>query len=210
MSLFWSFSIAGGFLPLILRAKGISTSADLDTTYRNYVWVYLPGTVATIIAAGLMEIPRLGRRWAMVVSAGLMGMSLFLFATASSFTSYTVLNGLEYFMQSMCTSAPSPVIPVSRTWLTMFSLSRPQMPPSCTRPRPSSSPPPTEVQLPASHPHLVASRPPSRQRQLGPSSALRATQSSTWPAPEHSSPCSASELCLVSLLQLAQTSAFCR
>lgn len=39
MSLFWSFSIAGGYLPLILRQKGIDTSAGLNETYRNYVVV---------------------------------------------------------------------------------------------------------------------------------------------------------------------------
>jgi hypothetical protein len=36
ITLFFSFSIAGGFLPLILRAKGIDTSLPIDTTYRNY------------------------------------------------------------------------------------------------------------------------------------------------------------------------------
>lgn len=51
MSLFWSFSIAGGYLPLILRQKGIDTSTSLDTTYRNYVIVYLPGVTATILGA---------------------------------------------------------------------------------------------------------------------------------------------------------------
>jgi hypothetical protein len=35
MSLFFSFSIAGGFLPLILRYKGISTETSISTTYRN-------------------------------------------------------------------------------------------------------------------------------------------------------------------------------
>lgn len=37
MSLFFSFSIAGGYLPLILRQKGIDTNTDLDTTYRKFV-----------------------------------------------------------------------------------------------------------------------------------------------------------------------------
>lgn len=36
-----------------------------------------------------MEIPRLGRRWAMVLSAALMGVSFFLYAPVSSFKAYT-------------------------------------------------------------------------------------------------------------------------
>lgn len=39
MSYFWSFSIAGGFLPLILAAKGVDTSASIADTYRSYVWI---------------------------------------------------------------------------------------------------------------------------------------------------------------------------
>lgn len=57
MALFWSFSIAGGFLPLILRAKGISTKVPLRRTYLNYIYVYLPGTVATLMAAAVSASP---------------------------------------------------------------------------------------------------------------------------------------------------------
>ncbi|GAA5939243.1 hypothetical protein JCM3775_007166 [Rhodotorula graminis] len=101
MALFFSFSIAGGYLPLILRAKGIDTSAGLDETYRNYVIVYLPGVTATILGAFLMEIKWLGRKYAMAFAAALMGTSLFLFATVSSFTAYTGLNLFEYWAQSL-------------------------------------------------------------------------------------------------------------
>ncbi|GAA5824280.1 hypothetical protein JCM3770_000921 [Rhodotorula araucariae] len=101
MSLFFSFSIAGGYLPLILRQKGIDTSTSLDETYRNYVIVYLPGVTATVFGAFLMEIPRLGRKWAMAAAAGLMGTSLFLFATVSSMAAYTGLNAFEYWAQSL-------------------------------------------------------------------------------------------------------------
>ncbi|KAL7336804.1 major facilitator superfamily domain-containing protein [Rhodotorula toruloides] len=101
MSLFWSFSIAGGYLPLILRQKGIDTSAGLNETYRNYVVVYLPGVTATILGSFLMEIPKVGRKWAMAFAAALMGTSLFLFATISSFAAYTGMNLLEYWAQSL-------------------------------------------------------------------------------------------------------------
>ncbi|BGP28095.1 MFS transporter, sugar transporter [Rhodotorula toruloides] len=101
MSLFWSFSIAGGYLPLILRQKGIDTSAGLNETYRNYVVVYLPGVTATILGSFLMEIPKVGRKWAMAFAAALMGTSLFLFATISSFAAFTGMNLLEYWAQSL-------------------------------------------------------------------------------------------------------------
>ncbi|BGP35909.1 hypothetical protein JCM10296v2_007761 [Rhodotorula toruloides] len=101
MSLFWSFSIAGGYLPLILRQKGIDTSAGLNETYRNYVVVYLPGVTATILGSFLMEIPKIGRKWAMAFAAALMGTSLFLFATISSFAAFTGMNLLEYWAQSL-------------------------------------------------------------------------------------------------------------
>lgn len=47
-----------------------------------------------------MEIPKLGRRWAMVASAALMGTSFFLYATVSSFAGYNGISLLEYWAQS--------------------------------------------------------------------------------------------------------------
>ncbi|GAA6042999.1 hypothetical protein JCM8097_003880 [Rhodosporidiobolus ruineniae] len=101
MSLFFSFSIAGGYLPLILRQKGIDTSMSLNETYRSYVIIYLPGITATILGSFLMEIPHLGRKGAMVISAALMGTSLFLFSTIESQAAYTGMNLLEYWAQSL-------------------------------------------------------------------------------------------------------------
>jgi hypothetical protein len=40
MSDFWSFNIAGYFLPLILRARGIDTAGQsVADTYRSYVYI---------------------------------------------------------------------------------------------------------------------------------------------------------------------------
>lgn len=39
MALFFSFSIAGAFLPLILQAKGVDTQQSQAETYRSYVWI---------------------------------------------------------------------------------------------------------------------------------------------------------------------------
>ncbi|GAA5881567.1 hypothetical protein JCM3774_005351 [Rhodotorula dairenensis] len=101
MALFWSFSVAGGYIPLILRQKGIDTSQTLNQTYVGYLEVYTPGISATILGAFLMEIPKLGRRWAMVASAALMGTSFFLYATVSSFAGYNGISLLEYWAQSL-------------------------------------------------------------------------------------------------------------
>ncbi|GAA5988451.1 hypothetical protein JCM10908_003571 [Rhodotorula pacifica] len=101
MALFWSFSVAGGYIPLILRQKGIDTEQTLNQTYIGYLEVYTPGISATILGAFLMEIPKLGRRWAMVASAALMGTSFFLYAAVGSFSSYTGISLLEYWAQSL-------------------------------------------------------------------------------------------------------------
>lgn len=47
-----------------------------------------------------MEIPRLGRKWAMCFAALLMGTSLCLYAVVNSFNGFTGLNLLEYWAQS--------------------------------------------------------------------------------------------------------------
>ncbi|GAA6042997.1 hypothetical protein JCM8097_003878 [Rhodosporidiobolus ruineniae] len=101
MSLFFSFSIAGGYLPLILRQKGIDTKRTLNETYLSYVIIKLPGISATILGSFLMEVPHLGRKGAMVLSAGLMGASLFLFSTIESMKAFTGMNLLEYWAQSL-------------------------------------------------------------------------------------------------------------
>lgn len=46
-------------------------------------------------------VPLVGRKWAMVVSSALMGISLCLFAVVDTEASNVTLNALEYFFQSM-------------------------------------------------------------------------------------------------------------
>lgn len=46
-------------------------------------------------------VPRVGRKWAMVGSSALMGISLFLFAAVNSEASNIGINAMEYFFQSM-------------------------------------------------------------------------------------------------------------
>ena len=98
---YFGFSIAGTYLPQILVDRGASNNVPLSTTYRDYMAIYAPGIAACILAAVLIELPRLGRQWSMVVSSALMATSLFLFATVDSQASSVGLNTLEYFMQSL-------------------------------------------------------------------------------------------------------------
>ncbi|WVF72785.1 hypothetical protein IAT40_007603 [Kwoniella sp. CBS 6097] len=100
MALFWSFAIAGFFLPLILRAKGIDADGSVADTYRSYIYIYLPGVTATLVAAWFMGFGKAGRRWSMVVSSALMGASLALYRFVESREGNIAFNAMEYWFQS--------------------------------------------------------------------------------------------------------------
>lgn len=53
MALFWSFSTAGGYIPLILRQKGIDTEQTLNETYVGYIEIYTPG-VSSLRTLGML------------------------------------------------------------------------------------------------------------------------------------------------------------
>lgn len=101
---FWGFTLAGFYLPQILRAKGAEQDTSISTTYRNYMLVYFPGIFAVALGAAMIEAPKVGRQWAMVVSSGLMAVSFFLFTIAKDPTGSVVLNAVEYFFQSLFNS----------------------------------------------------------------------------------------------------------
>ncbi|KZT28573.1 MFS general substrate transporter [Neolentinus lepideus HHB14362 ss-1] len=96
-----AFSIAGNFLPAILRRKGAVAGQSISTTYRNYVIIYAPGIVGVLLGAAAIQVPKLGRKWVMTLSAALMGISLFLFVMISSPAANIGFNTMEYFFQSM-------------------------------------------------------------------------------------------------------------
>lgn len=52
----------------------------------------------------MYNVPRVGRKWTMVIASGLMGASLFLYSTVNSKASNIGLNIMEYFFQSMFNS----------------------------------------------------------------------------------------------------------
>lgn len=75
MAYFWSFSVAGYFLPILLAQQGLDNGGSTDETYRNYIWICesagggvdelfdadtvdLPGITATIVAAAVSLLHR--------------------------------------------------------------------------------------------------------------------------------------------------------
>lgn len=101
---FWGFTLAGFYLPQILRAKGAEEDLSIATTYRNYILIYFPGIFAVALGAAMIEVPKLGRQWAMVVSSALMAVSFFIFTTVNSQAGSIGANAAEYMFQSFFNS----------------------------------------------------------------------------------------------------------
>ncbi|KAH7377523.1 major facilitator superfamily domain-containing protein [Cadophora sp. MPI-SDFR-AT-0126] len=98
---YWAFSVAGSFLPTILLRKNSAINVSVSETYRDYVIIYLPGILGVALGSLMVYVPRIGRKWAMVFSAAMMGVSLFLFSTVNTQASNIGFNLMEYFFQSM-------------------------------------------------------------------------------------------------------------
>ncbi|CAF9935599.1 hypothetical protein IMSHALPRED_010283 [Imshaugia aleurites] len=91
---YWGFSIAGSFLPTILLQKNSAIDISTAETYRNFVIIYICGIPGVLLGALMYTVPRVGRKWAMVGSSALMGISLFLFATVNTEASNIGLNAM--------------------------------------------------------------------------------------------------------------------
>ncbi|KAK0661908.1 putative MFS-type transporter PB1E7.08c [Lasiodiplodia hormozganensis] len=98
---YWGFTVAGTYLPKIIAIKNGSLNLSLNFTYRSYLLIYFPGVFGVALGALLYNVPHVGRKWTMAVSAGLMGASIFIFASVNSEASNIGLNAMEYFFQSM-------------------------------------------------------------------------------------------------------------
>ncbi|CEL10317.1 hypothetical protein ASPCAL13438 [Aspergillus calidoustus] len=101
MGNYWSFNLAGAFLPIILLRNNVDAGADSVTdTYRQYVYIYLPGIIGAVIALFSVQLPLIGRKWSLVISAALQGLSMALYTQVSNTAGYVGLNALEYIMQT--------------------------------------------------------------------------------------------------------------
>ncbi|KIP02515.1 hypothetical protein PHLGIDRAFT_79028 [Phlebiopsis gigantea 11061_1 CR5-6] len=97
---YWGFVIAGNFLPKFLAERGAADNMSTYDTYRNYIIIAVVGVPGVLLGTALIEVPRIGRKWAMVGSSALMGASLFLYATVTTPAASVGFNAMEYFFQS--------------------------------------------------------------------------------------------------------------
>ncbi|RBR16873.1 uncharacterized protein FIESC28_06788 [Fusarium coffeatum] len=98
---YWGFTVAGFYLPSILALKNGAASVSLKSTYAAYIYTYAPGIVGVLLGATLYRIPAIGRKWTMVISSALMGISIILFSTVDTRAKNEGLFTMEYFFQSM-------------------------------------------------------------------------------------------------------------
>ncbi|KAL5335171.1 major facilitator superfamily domain-containing protein [Aspergillus crustosus] len=101
MGNYWSFTLAGYFLPIILLRNNVDSGAhNVTDTYQQYVYIYLPGILGAVAALVTIQIPLLGRKWSLVISASLQGLSMAMYTQVKTTAGYVGLNALEYIMQS--------------------------------------------------------------------------------------------------------------
>ena len=96
---FLSFTLAG-YLPLLLSNIGIAEGVSIQHTYVSYIIINSCGIPGVIIAAGLMEVPKLGRKWSMFGTSLLMALGCFLFVVVSNEGGRIGFSSMEYFAQS--------------------------------------------------------------------------------------------------------------
>jgi hypothetical protein len=75
-------------------------------TYRNYLIIYSPGIIGAILALFSIQLPLIGRKWSLVISAALQGLSMALYTQVKTTAGYVGLNAFEYVMQTVRTSMP--------------------------------------------------------------------------------------------------------
>ncbi|TQV99688.1 sugar (and other) transporter [Cordyceps javanica] len=98
---YWSFNLAGAFLPIILLRNHVDDGANsVSDTYLQYVYIYLPGILGAVIALFSVQMPLLGRKWSLVVSATLQGLAMAMYTQVKNTAGFVGLNAFEYIMQT--------------------------------------------------------------------------------------------------------------
>jgi MFS family permease len=92
---------SGFYLPKILAEKNGAENVSLTSTYAAYIYTYAPGIVGVLLGAMMYRVPAFGRKWTMVISSALMGISIILFSTVDTRAKNEGLFTMEYFFQSM-------------------------------------------------------------------------------------------------------------
>ena len=83
----------------MLRNNVDSGRGTVSDTYRQYVIIYLPGILGSIIALFSVQLPLIGRKWSLVISACLQGLSMAMYTQVYTTAGFVGLNAFEYIMQ---------------------------------------------------------------------------------------------------------------
>lgn len=98
---YWSFNLAGNFLPIILLRNEVSSgSGSTAETYRHYIYIYLPGILGAVLGLFSVQLPLIGRKWSLVISAILQGLAMAMYTQVYNTAGYVGLNAFEYIMQT--------------------------------------------------------------------------------------------------------------
>jgi len=98
---YWSFNLAGSFLPIILLRNNVDNGrGSVSDTYKQYIIIYTPGILGAFLALISVQMPLLGRKWSLVFSAICQGLSMAMYTQVDSTAGFVGLNALEYIMQT--------------------------------------------------------------------------------------------------------------
>lgn len=98
---YWSFNLAGAYLPIVLLRNNVSTGqGTVVDTYREYVYIYLPGIIGAVLGLFSVQLPLVGRKWSLVFSAACQGLAMAMYTQVKTTSGYVGLNALEYVMQT--------------------------------------------------------------------------------------------------------------
>jgi hypothetical protein len=76
-----------------LQRRNISDGAGTVTdTYRQYIYIYLPGIIGAILAMFAVQLPVIGRKWSLVIGALLQGAAMAAYTSVNTTAGYVGLN----------------------------------------------------------------------------------------------------------------------
>lgn len=158
---YWSFNLAGEYLPIILLRNNVDKGqGTTEETYRQYVYIYLPGILGAVLALISVQLPLVGRKWSLVFSAICQGLAMAMYTQVKTTAGYVGLNALEYIMQTV--SIP---LPLTASMVTKLTTTNSISTPSSTPPPQNSSTPPTAAPCPVCCPASAVSQASSRHLQ---------------------------------------------
>lgn len=95
-------------MPIILLRNNVDSGQGTVTdTYRQYIYIYLPGILGAVLALFSIQLPIVGRKWSLVFSALCQGLAMAMYTQVKTTAGYVGLNAMEYVMQTVSRSLPS-------------------------------------------------------------------------------------------------------